>query len=353
MPEDQNHSMRSRLKLGFANSLLYTGLLALAGRLGRGQNDLILTLHRVLPPLACGGCYDEHMVLSTTAFEDLLLYLKQHTEIVSLNALVTAPSTTPHVQRIALTFDDGWRDTFQHALPLLVKYEAPATVFICSSLIGSSAMLPEERLTRIFDHCAAKGCTPSFLHHLSAWGGVGGLSASADWRSFTKKIPMSAKLSLTTHLEVVYGLKRPTGEHLMSWQEVQTMAASGIEIGSHTANHVTLSVESRAVTQRELNDSRDVIADRLGAPPRYLSYPNGSYNQSVVLLAMEAGYSHAFTTQHGSVTASAKPFTLPRVPMDNTVVTDGTGRLHPARTALHLSPLRTRIEKLRSQHQDA
>ncbi|MEO6803932.1 MAG: polysaccharide deacetylase family protein [Granulicella sp.] len=320
----------------------------MAGNFQRRQNGLILTLHRVLPLAECQDAYDEHMVLSTTAFEDLLIYLKNNFEIVSLNHLLSDRNSSTNVQKIALTFDDGWRDTFQHAFPLLVKHQVPATVFICSSLVGSSAMLPEERFTRIYDLCTAKHCIPSFLQHLGTWGKADRQSESSDWRSFTKTIPMTAKLSLARHLEIVYGMERAPAEQLMTWKEVKTMAAGGIEIGSHTANHATLNVESRAVIERELWDSRDLIAAKLGASPRYLSYPNGAYNQSVMLLAHEAGYSHAFTTKHGGVDQTMEAMAVPRVAIDNTVLTNEAGRLHVARTALHLSPLWHLFTALRS-----
>jgi peptidoglycan/xylan/chitin deacetylase (PgdA/CDA1 family) len=332
--------MRFRLKTQLANLLSTTGILAITRILDDRHNDLVLTLHRVLPDQECRKCYDQHLVLSTRVFEDLLIYLQQHCQVVSLNTLLTGSRASNDVQRIALTFDDGWRDTFMHAFPLLVRYRIPATVFICTSLIGSCGMLPEERLARIFDHCTANDCIPSFLQHLTVWGGAERLSASEDWRSFTRTIPMTAKLSLTTHLEGVYGLERTQEEHLMNWEDVQTMAACGIEIGSHTANHATLSVENRLSIERELKDSRDVIALKLGASPRYLSYPDGAHNQSVTLLAEEAGYSHAFTSAYGSIDFKEKPFALPRIAMDSTLIMDETGRLNPARMALQLSPLR-------------
>ena len=332
--------MRSKLKGHFANLLSSSGILALTRRLSGGHKDLVVTFHRVLPLLESKQCYDEHLLLSTVAFESLLIYLKQHCEIVDLNTLLTSKVTSSHVQRIALTFDDGWQDTFKYAYPILLRHNVPATVFICTSLIGSAAMLPEERLTRIFDHCVANACTPSFLQHLGVWGGAERLAASRDWRSFTDTIPMTAKLSLTAHLEGVYGLERQHEEHLMTWQEVHTMASTGIEIGSHTANHVTLNVENRRVIERELKDSRDVITLKLGIAPRYLSYPNGAHNQAVVLLAREAGYSHAFTMRSAGVGATRTSFTVPRIVVDDSLIADTQGDLHPAKIGLLLSPLR-------------
>ena len=340
--------MRPRLKNHLANLLSSCGILAVARSLGGRHKDLIITLHRVLPLLESKQCHDEHLLLSTLAFESLLIYLKKHCQVVSLHTLLSVGTISSHAQRIAITFDDGWQDTFKHAFPLLIRYNVPATVFICTSLIGSSAMLPEERLTRIFDHCVANACTPSFLQHLGVWGGAERLAASRDWRSFTNTIPMTAKLSLTTHLEAVYGLERQREEHLMTWQQVQTMASSGIEIGSHTANHVTLNVENRLVMERELRDSRDVIELKLGSAPRYLSYPNGAHNQAVVLLAREAGYSHAFTMKSVSVDATKGSFTVPRLLLDDSLIGDERGDLHLAKIALLLSPLRNLLAGTRS-----
>ena len=338
--------MTIKLKAGLATLLSYAGLSTFIKYVGDRRSDLIITFHRVLSDFERTQGYDEGLVLSTRVFEDVLIYLKQHFHIVSLNTMMSGLNDLHHVQRIAITFDDGWRDTFKYAFPLLVQYQVPATVFICTSLIGSSAMLPEERLALIFNHCVANACTPSFLHHLGVWGGNEQFADLKRWRQFTQTIPMTVKLSLTAHLESIYGLEQPRDEHLMTWREVQTMASYGIEIGSHTASHATLIAENRLSVERELKDSRDAIAAKIGSAPRYLSYPNGAHNHAVVLLAQEAGYSHGFTTEHGGFSNRATPFTIPRVDMKRAALVDRHGHLHPAKTALHLSSIRQLFNRL-------
>lgn len=86
----------------------------------------------------------------------------------------------------------------------------------------------------------------------------------------------------------------------------------------------------------ELVESRAAIKQNTGMDATCLAYPNGAYNERVVQLAEDAGFTHAFTTESGLVGRSTNHFKVPRIAMDDLVVTDSAAALHPPRVRFHL-----------------
>jgi peptidoglycan/xylan/chitin deacetylase (PgdA/CDA1 family) len=121
---------------------------------------------------------------------------------------------------VALTFDDGFRNFYEHALPVLEQYRFPATVFVVSG------------------HCGT----------------------SNQWTQTVGGVP---------RLE------------LMSWSELEVAAAAGVTLGSHTATHPHLSGLDATALERELASSRAAIEDRTGHVVDTFAYPYGDVNKRV------------------------------------------------------------------------
>jgi peptidoglycan/xylan/chitin deacetylase (PgdA/CDA1 family) len=109
-----------------------------------------------------------------------------------------------------------------------------------------------------------------------------------------------------------YGHLPPNGESFLSWPQVQELALSGIEIGSHTCSHPRLPDLPLEEVRRELADSRSAILDHLSLDHVPLSYPHGCTSESISLLAKSLGYSCAITTTLGPNGRDADVFALTR-----------------------------------------
>jgi len=109
-----------------------------------------------------------------------------------------------------------------------------------------------------------------------------------------------------------YGRLPPNGESFLSWQQVQELALSGIEIGSHTCSHRRLPELPLEEVTRELADSRVAILDHVNQVHVPLSYPHGRTSESVSRLAQSLGYSCAITTTLGHNGGDADIFALSR-----------------------------------------
>lgn len=329
--------MNLKLKVGLASGLDRLGLLTAFRRIQSAKYGIVLAFHRVLPDAEMGDCYDPHVAISASVFEQLLRLLRQEFQIVSLDNLMDRTARLDGRQRVALTFDDGWEDTHSVAYPLMLRYGIPATVFVCSGMLEENKLLPEERFARIWKHCAQTGRIRPLIEDLRKWGVPVSLSVErGKWSQQLKRMPMHTKLLLLDHLEDAYRVQASEKRRFITWEEARQMSRNNISIGSHTVNHCTLSVEQDTTIADELVDSRAAIQKNVGMEATCLAYPNGAYNKRVMQLAEDAGFAHAFTTERGLVGRGTNPFRVPRISMDDLVVTDESAALHAPRVRFHL-----------------
>jgi peptidoglycan/xylan/chitin deacetylase (PgdA/CDA1 family) len=167
-------------------------------------------------------------------------------------------------RRVLITFDDGYRNFYDRAFPLLKEFGFKATVFVPVDFVGKKPLWFErdEGLTRpMLDHLALSGAERLTLEHT-----------------------MASQLS----------------EPLMSWSQLSELVASGIDIQSHSAGHAFLPILPAPQLAEDLSRSRRVLEDRLGQPVHAIAYPYGGCNAAVARAAREAGFSTGFILDHGA-----------------------------------------------------
>lgn len=116
------------------------------------------------------------------------------------------------------------------------------------------------------------------------------------------------------------------GSHALTWPLIAEMAAGGVDIESHTYTHSFLTLENNgsvkadayaAFLNDELVESRKMIEEKTEEPVRFLSYPYGDYDPTVIGAAEAGGYEAAVTTRRAPVTHSTSPLALPRYLIHN------------------------------------
>jgi peptidoglycan/xylan/chitin deacetylase (PgdA/CDA1 family) len=127
---------------------LYASFLDASGAVARARANLkdkalVLMYHRVLAPDDVPADIDPGMYVTTEAFERHLRYLTANHEVVTLETLFEWMAGRRQFSRIpcAITFDDGWRDNYEQAFPLLQQYNVPATIFLITDHVGIPAMV--------------------------------------------------------------------------------------------------------------------------------------------------------------------------------------------------------------------
>ena len=313
-----------------AVQILYTvGVLQLLVAVRFRRQALVLTYHRVLSNQAVGETWSHQgMVVRTETFESHLQWLTRWFRVLTAEEFVEHLEEGTPFQRpcCLITFDDGWRDTFEEAWPALQRHRVPAVVFLPVDVIGTDRAFWQEHLSHQL-HAAWRRCRsgsertpdytailPSRLCHV--------LEVAPDRiRGVIQQTVESLKndpagldpWAIVRALEANGTAGVPMVDRLMSWNEVRAMAAGGIAFGGHGATHRILTSIPAADVVQEVEDSRRRIEVELRDKPLVFSYPNGNWNSNVADVVRRAGYRAAFSTELGPAAVQADRFSVHRV----------------------------------------
>lgn len=308
-----------------------------------GNGAPIFMFHRVLP--SQDECYDPEMATSTDLFEKFLQWARDHYEVVPLPELLRADTKSHHKQRrlCAFTFDDGWRDTYQHAFPLLRRYQMPATVFLIAGFIGTERHLWQERLWTLLRQSNGLLESEALLYGFcrsfpwcqrlnSAEFNFSGLRRLLLVRSSVEAEEFVARLE-----ELAGGPKTFSERAFLGWDEVLQMQKAGIAFGSHTVNHTLLTRAAPETARQEIERSLHQLRERLGETPMGFSYPWGSTDSRLTSCVQGTGYAFAVTTRAGLLQSDTNAWLLPRVAISSPILEQWLVRLQPSGTALYLA----------------
>ena len=321
------HWTRYVLKWAWIYLLYFSGGLRWARRkIVARSGVIVLTLHRVLPrPEFENTPSPRGMVIDVETFEQLLEFLKRYCDILDLSGDGPDWHFRGKRPRVALTFDDGWKDTFEVAVPLLEKYKIPATVFVCPNLAGSPSPFWAEQVSRAWraaagdlesskrfsDRCRKFLPERDFSPAQNTNNAVEGLTSSI------KDLPADRRKSLIAQLGRFVagsplGLERFPLESTMTWDEVKTIQSKGTLIGSHTQNHEILTRLPSDEAHREIADSKAVLESTLRRACHAFAYPNGTWSPEIRDLVKQSGYKIAFINTPGIWTRETDPWLIPR-----------------------------------------
>lgn len=304
-----------------AGALRYSGLQPILARASRrssgGRRVLIVAYHRVVEDFEreLQRCIPG-LLLSRSTFERHVEEIhRSGFDIVSLaQALeVIAGRREPRRDVAVLTFDDGYRDVYDHAFPVLRRLGLPATVYLATGFVGTRERFAHDRLFHLIQLARRLERGRRGRNVIAI--GLLGESAAAEVDRQISLCPARELWALIERLEAalrgVDELKPSSGE-ILDWDMVRTMADAGFEIGAHSVHHVVLTHESEQAIELEVGESKRAIEDRVGRPVRAFAYPNGFYDQRVVACLVRHGFATGVTTEDLPNRAGGDPFALRR-----------------------------------------
>ena len=309
---------------------------AFAGRLaarvlspgGRGGRLSILIFHRVLAspdPLLP----DEP---DANLFRWQLKTLAASFNVVPLaEAAAALHEGTLPPRAACITFDDGYADNAEVALPLLREQGLTATFFIATGYVGGGRMFNDSVIEVV------RGLPGPRL--AVEWLGVGTLpigdvasrrAAIGRLLDALKYLPPAERQAAVERLVEESGVTLPDNL-MMSAAQVRELADAGMEVGAHTVTHPILTRIDGSLARDEIARSRDEVAAMTGRPVRVFAYPNGrpgtDYDRTHVDIVRELGFEAAVSTARGVATRRSDRYQLPRfTPWDRTELRF-TGRL--------------------------
>lgn len=377
--------LESARALGAASKpLLRDGLAELLSRVGvtspsrfaRGALTVV-TFHRVLPadqlrhyPLgASGGWGSIHraqangsgisaaagLALTPEQLEQVLGELAPHfqcSSVIEAFRRWKRPGSATQRPPLGISFDDGALDNYEHARPVLDKLSLRATFYVPVRNVEQRHSPWHDRLSFALLRSVAavrKARQVDFDRLLEPFGlSVSSFAAilPADaLRLAAEGVATAAALSPQRRNDAIGALEAALGGDqvpgfaaMMSWDQVRELHRAGHEIGSHSLTHSPLAGLPDERLKEEIDSSRRILSEVLGAPISSFCYPNGSYDARVLRAVRAAGYECAVTTRWG-LNRKQPAFELSRCDMDFARLCSRRGEFSKQRLWLRLSGL--------------
>ncbi len=317
----------SRLVKGSCLAALYqTGALATIRRLQRSR-VVVLTYHGVLSGSDDSYSFLNANFVAASAFARQIQYVARHYRPVRLAELDSwlNRGCEPPERTMVVTFDDGFKNNYQVAFPILRRYGIPFTVFLTAGLIGrSNAQLWTERVKRSVYLCDQEVVTLDLEGRPTA---LQLRTASERERSARLVLQLLKTKNLAERDAGVETVERACGRReplpheveryeFLSWDDVRVMTRGGVEFGSHSLTHPILSTLDEPTARAEITESKRVIEAQSDRECYAFAYPNGSlsdFGPREQGLLKTAGYRCAFTLTGGLNGRHTDRFAMNRV----------------------------------------
>ena len=280
-------ALRRRAKLGLHSSGYYYRNLAQV----QFPGVAVLCYHGLLRE-ADDSVPFRDLHVSRRVFEGHCRVIRDCCSPITMRDAVAAFAGAPLPERpVVVTFDDGYRSVWEFALPLLEKYQIPATVYACVEPIVNGHHFWYDTIGRERGEQATMEARRMPFD---------------EWQRMIRSVATPA---LATELH------RPMTVHML-----RTLAQSPlIDVGAHTMTHPTLALASSEQQRHEINGSRAQLADLLGAEPLGFAYPYGlrthDYSADSVDIVKAAGFGYAVSTNQQFASADCSAYEIPRFVM--------------------------------------
>lgn len=299
---------------------LERGALSLLSGGGR-RAPAILIYHRVLPeqdPLFPSEVY-------RAKFERQLTWLKSRFHVLPLlDAVQLAAQGRLPARSACITFDDGYADNAEVALPVLQKHGLHASFFVATGFLDGGRMWNDtviETVRRAPGEVLDASSLGLGRHAVGNWAqrrqAIGALIGQL------KYLPMAQRLEQVGQVAQLAGVDLPR-DLMMSTEQLRQLHGAGMAIGGHTVNHPILARLDLAEARSEIAQGKAALEAALDAPVRVFAYPNGKPGQDYlpehVALVRELGFEAAVSTSWGVSRGATDWFQLPRfTPWDESI----------------------------------
>lgn len=256
--------------------------------------------------------------LALDRFELMLDYIANRFTVIPLRDI-------PHWHRrnsseclAAITFDDGYPDWLDTAVPALLRRQLPAAFFITTGQFSGQALWHERieaAVCRGAVHGAIELASPAVAGSYTLSSSSARHAASQRLQAALKYLSLSEREDVLRELENMAGLDSDSVPR-MTREQVRDLSAKGFEIGAHTVNHPILTRCSTADATYEIGTCKEELEALTGVPVVGFAYPNGipgvDFTAEHVSLIRHCGYSYGITTGPGAVRCDTSRFELPR-----------------------------------------
>ena len=302
--------------------------------------------HRVLSPSDArwSGC-DPDYTLDVALFARCLDFFRRHYNVVSIAQVLDARATGARLppRALLITFDDGWQDYVQYAMPAMHAAGMPGLLFVVADAIDRIQAFYQERIIAAWrrGRLSTQDVFRAFVDH--------GLAVQTppdnEMPALRKLIGALEALQPASRKPLIDALGdkhaddllRDDTRHMVKVSDLHQLRNCGIEIGLHGKTHEPLTrVETR---EPELRGARQRVADLLNtkAAPATMSFPHGKFTAEIANEACGQGFELVFTSVPAINPARPlKSRILARLGFETDTIVDRSGNFRPELMALYL-----------------
>ncbi len=320
--------MKTTLSLKWVVAFLASGLgLVALFRYVNRRKVKILLYHGVMGRKQERALNAQGLHLLADRFARHVAYLKAHYRIISLEEAIDGLQGLKPLPAYAvvITFDDGYLNNYEHAWPILRRYQVPATFFVTTSFISSRELLWLDELEYAIHASSQRAITTDLGEGPVEFSLVSDRAkdlALVRLKRALKRMPEENRIQryreIQQQLDVPAVYREGYFCNPLGWDHVKEMARSELaSVGSHAVHHVNLDALEQGQMREEIVQSKAALEERLGRKAALFAYPGGAYNEAIKQALVRAGYRCGVTTRHGFNSRSTDLFELRRNEVGN------------------------------------
>jgi len=286
-------------------------------RLNSMANRCYILMYHMVPKTPT-GFYAE---VSKNDFEIHIAHLAKNYNIISLTEYVKKVRENETLRGcVVITFDDGFKDNYLNAYPILKKYNVPATTFLLTGRIEDGEAPWFIKFRYMFMKTTKSHLKISFndvSFDLSMKSNIEKKTASTKIMLYMQKLPDEQRLELLDIIDKELKVDDYTEieDTMLTWDEIKEMSDNKIEFGAHTMNHPILSRISFSKAEEEITKSKIIIEEKLGKQVSTFAYPfgkNDQYNDDTIKILKKLSFDCSVTTESGPTNHKSDLFEISR-----------------------------------------
>lgn len=344
----ETSSVVAMLKDLFKKLLYVSGALSAYHRFRNADSLTVVMFHRTLDKQdpRWSTC-DPEYTLALPWLTQSLAFFKKHYNVVSLAQVLDARrgevSLPPRA--LLITFDDGWSDNVDYALPELQRQALPALMFVVADAVGKRQPFFQEQLISAWRRDML--CVSDLSMSMGRFCRDGWRPEDNSMGSLREAIARLEALDSETRNEALGPFTRDMDDglrHMVDVSELLRLQAGGVALGLHGKTHMPMTAAPDL--DAELSGARSELARKLGQPhasAESMSFPHGAHDADIAEHAHEAGYELVFTSVPVLNPITPKPgWLLGRMGFETDTVVDDRGRFRPDWLAMYFFRRETR-----------
>lgn len=275
------------------------------------KNTTYVTLlyHRILPYHSKINIGNE---ITLEEFEFQINYLKKNYDILDPNDL----KTKGNKKKVLLTFDDGYKDNFLYAYPVLKKSNVSAIFFILPYFVNNNKLIWDKEILDIFNFCFENNKSLNFFYKKKLFYSNSNSNNINKYDIFKvinflkkKNFKDIEKVINETKNNIGFNNINPKEDFCMTWDNLKEMVKNNMIIGSHGNYHLSYNYMKKNQILDEIKSSKNFIEQELKVPCKYFAFPFGSrddFNQNIIDLILKYDFNTLFLNIHGNNKFDAK-----------------------------------------------